>query len=123
MDKELGADWRSRLPTFDDKPFAAASIGQVHFGKLVDGREVAVKIQYPGVAEGIDSDIKNLMSILKLWNVFPKGMYMDNLMKVARVELAWECDYLREAKYIRRFRYVYSHKIHGQYGDDVCLIV
>ena len=104
MESELGADWRSKLVSFDDKPFAAASIGQVHLGKLRDGKEVAVKIQYPGVAEGIDSDIKNLMAILNVWNVLPKGMYMDNLMKVARVELAWECDYLREAKYIRRFR-------------------
>lgn len=55
------------------KPFAAASIGQVHAGTLPDGREVAVKIQYPGVAQGIESDIDNLMMVLKFWDVFPKG--------------------------------------------------
>lgn len=104
LEKELGPRWYDALATFEDKPVAAASIGQVHFGKLKDGREVAVKIQYPGVAEGIDSDIKNLLGILAMWNIFPKGMYMDNLMRVARMELAWECDYEREAEFIRRFR-------------------
>ncbi|OQV22285.1 AarF domain-containing protein kinase 4, partial [Hypsibius exemplaris] len=104
MERELGAEWRKKIPEFEDKPFAAASIGEVHLGKLADGREVAIKIQYPGVAEGINSDIKNLTAILKMWNIFPKGMYMENLMNVARVELAWECDYIREAKFIRRFR-------------------
>lgn len=105
MQKELGPNWRTHLPEFDDKPFAAASIGQVHLGKTKDGKEVAVKIQYPGVADSIDSDIRNLMGILNMWNIFPKGMYMDNLMRVARSELAWECDYVREADYMRQFRY------------------
>ena len=108
MQKELGANWRSLLSEFEDKPFAAASIGQVHLGKTKGGKEVAVKIQYPGVADSIDSDIRNLMGILAMWNIFPKGMYMDNLMGVARSELAWECDYVREADYMRQFRYVYD---------------
>ena len=45
MSQELGWDWRSRFESFEDKPFAAASIGQVHKGVLKDGREVAIKIQ------------------------------------------------------------------------------
>ncbi len=61
MEKELGKNWKSLFAQFDSHPFAAASIGQVHFGKLADGQEVAVKVQYPGVGEGIASDIKNLM--------------------------------------------------------------
>lgn len=55
------------------KPFAAASIGQVHFATLLDNREVAIKIQYPGVAKSIESDIDNLVGILKLWDFFPPG--------------------------------------------------
>ncbi|XP_055342890.1 atypical kinase COQ8B, mitochondrial-like [Paramacrobiotus metropolitanus] len=106
LESELGSTWRETFAEFHDTPFAAASIGQVHFGKLIDGREVAVKIQYPGVAEGINSDINNLMGILNMWNIFPKGLYMDNLMRVARVEMAWECDYIREAEYMKRFRNV-----------------
>ena len=74
MRKELGDDWKSKLGSFEIKPFAAASIGQVHAATLPDGREVAIKIQYPGVAQGIESDIDNLMSVLKVWNIFPQGM-------------------------------------------------
>lgn len=66
LNKQLGSDWRSRMAEFDMKPFAAASIGQVHWAKLHDGTEVAIKIQYPGVAEGIQSDIDNLVGILKV---------------------------------------------------------
>ena len=69
---ELGKDWRSEVTTFEVKPFAAASIGQVHRAVLRDGTEVAMKIQYPGVAKGIESDIDNLVGIMKIWNVFPK---------------------------------------------------
>lgn len=60
MSTELGPNWQEKLAEFERKPFAAASIGQVHYGKLEDGREVAIKIQYPGVAKGIESDIDNL---------------------------------------------------------------
>lgn len=70
---EFGSDWREKLNYFEEKPFAAASIGQVHYVKLKDGRNAAMKIQYPGVAAGIESDINNLVGILNIWNVFPKG--------------------------------------------------
>jgi aarF domain-containing kinase len=61
---ELGADWRSKFRHFEDTPFAAASIGQVHKGVLKDGRNVAIKVQYPGVANSIDSDFNNLINLL-----------------------------------------------------------
>lgn len=73
MGAELGMNWRDKFSSFDMKPFAAASIGQVHRATLLDGREVAIKIQYPGVAKGIESDIDNLMTVMKIWNVFPEG--------------------------------------------------
>ncbi|KAL9954092.1 hypothetical protein ACROYT_G041586 [Oculina patagonica] len=102
--KELGADWRDKLLEFDLKPFAAASIGQVHRGVLKDGRPVAIKIQYPGVGESIDSDINNLMTVLKVSNLLPEGLYAENAIDVARREMAWEVDYLREAKNAQHFR-------------------
>ncbi|XP_015120829.1 atypical kinase COQ8B, mitochondrial [Diachasma alloeum] len=102
---ELGAEWRRKVSTFDEKPFAAASIGQVHLVTLTsDGSLAAMKIQYPGVAEGIQSDIDNLVGVLKLWNVFPEGMFIDNVVEVAKKELAWEVDYVREAECSRKFR-------------------
>uniref|UniRef100_A0A182TW32 ABC1 atypical kinase-like domain-containing protein n=1 Tax=Anopheles melas TaxID=34690 RepID=A0A182TW32_9DIPT len=107
---ELGPDWRSKLQSFDQKPFAAASIGQVHRGLLKDGgMEVAIKIQYPGVAKSIESDIDNLVSMLKVWDVFPAGVFIDNVVAVAKRELAWEVDYTREAEYTERFAEMIRH--------------
>uniref|UniRef100_A0A671TNI5 Coenzyme Q8B n=1 Tax=Sparus aurata TaxID=8175 RepID=A0A671TNI5_SPAAU len=73
LEEELGPGWREKLSSFEDKPFAAASIGQVHHAVLKDGREIAMKIQYPGVAESIHSDINNLMSVLKMSVILPEG--------------------------------------------------
>ena len=60
-------------------------------------RKVAVKVQYPGIAKGIESDIKNLMGLLRIINILPEGMYIDNVIKHMTVELQQECDYEREA--------------------------
>lgn len=79
---ELGRDWRDKFEVFQDKPFAAASIGQVHLGKTKSGEKVAIKIQYPGVAKSIESDIDNLVTLLKVWNVFPRGFFIDNVVTV-----------------------------------------
>lgn len=65
---------------------------------------MAIKIQYPGVAQSIESDIDNLVSMLKVWNLFPPGMYIDNIVKVAKRELAWEVDYNREAEFTLNFK-------------------
>lgn len=100
---EFGTDWRSKFQSFDEKPFAAASIGQVHRGVLHDGMEVAIKIQYPGVAKSIESDIDNLVGMLKVWDVFPPGIFIDNVVKVAKRELVWEVDYEREANYTEKY--------------------
>ena len=61
-------------------------------------RRVAVKVQYPGIAKGIESDIKNLMGLLKVVNILPEGLFVDTLIKHMTVELQQECDYQREAQ-------------------------
>ncbi|KAL3675303.1 hypothetical protein R1sor_025251 [Riccia sorocarpa] len=104
LDKEFGLDWQSRLASFDFEPLAAASIGQVHRAVLKDGREVAMKIQYPGVANSIDSDIDNVKRLLDYTNLIPKGLYLDQAMKVAKEELARECNYEYEAVSQKRFK-------------------
>jgi aarF domain-containing kinase len=71
--RELGPDWRTRLLEFDDVPIAAASIGQVHRARLLDGRLVAMKIQYPGVADSIESDLQNLKTLVSFLNILPPG--------------------------------------------------
>ncbi|XP_049884725.1 atypical kinase COQ8A, mitochondrial isoform X2 [Pectinophora gossypiella] len=104
MSSQLGPEWRSKVQYFEDKPFAAASIGQVHLAVLHNGQEVAMKVQYPGVAKGINSDIDNLVGVMKVWNIFPKGMFIDNIVEVAKKELSWEVDYVREAQCTRKFK-------------------
>ncbi|KAF4303480.1 ABC-1 domain-containing protein [Botryosphaeria dothidea] len=103
--RNLGSDWRELFESFDDVPIAAASIGQVHKAVLKsDGREVAVKVQYPGVANSIDSDLSNLSLLLTASRLLPRGLFLDKTIANARTELGWECDYLREADCQERFR-------------------
>lgn len=104
MSAELSPDWRSKFADFTSKPFAAASIGQVHEARLHDGRQVAVKIQYPGVDTSIDSDIKALTSLLRVWDFLPKGLYVENLIQSARHDLAKEVDYTNEARLSKEFK-------------------
>ncbi|KAJ3350341.1 putative aarF domain-containing protein kinase 4 [Allomyces javanicus] len=106
MANELGRDWQSKFQHFDPVPFAAASIGQVHRATLHDGTTVAVKVQYPGVADSIDSDLAHLRSIAILSGFLPKGLYLDNSVAVAKRELLWETDYMREAAWLAAFRAV-----------------
>ncbi|KAL2268561.1 hypothetical protein VTJ83DRAFT_3407 [Remersonia thermophila] len=101
----LGADWRDLFSEFEDKPIAAASIGQVHRAVLrKNGAPVAVKIQFPGVADSINSDLDNLAILLNATKLLPKGLYLDKTIANARTELAWECDYEREAGCAERYR-------------------
>uniref|UniRef100_A0A087XZG2 Atypical kinase COQ8A, mitochondrial n=1 Tax=Poecilia formosa TaxID=48698 RepID=A0A087XZG2_POEFO len=104
LNSDLGPNWRDKLVSFEDRPFAAASIGQVHLARMKDGREVAMKIQYPGVAQSINSDVNNLMTVLNMSNALPEGLFPDHLIDVMRRELALECDYIREAQCAKKFR-------------------
>ncbi|PIA60600.1 hypothetical protein AQUCO_00300238v1 [Aquilegia coerulea] len=108
LDAELGPDWTSKLQCFDYKPLAAASIGQVHRAVTKDGFQVAMKIQYPGVADSISSDIKNVKLLLDYTNLIPKGLYLDKAMEVSEEELSRECDYELEANNQKRFRALLS---------------
>ncbi|XP_030626387.1 atypical kinase COQ8A, mitochondrial [Chanos chanos] len=104
LNNDLGPNWRDKLEMFEERPFAAASIGQVHLARMKDGREVAMKIQYPGVAQSINSDVNNLMAVLSMSNALPEGLFPEHLIDVMRRELALECDYIREAQCARKFK-------------------
>ncbi|CAG8564068.1 483_t:CDS:2 [Funneliformis caledonium] len=105
MINELGTDWRDNFKNFEPFPIAAASIGQVHSARLSKPpyMPVAIKVQYPGIAASIDSDMNNLRTLVIVSNLLPKGLYLDNTIKVARRELAWETDYVREAECMEKF--------------------
>src|SRR6266404_1522234 len=105
MSSELGPTWRSHFSSFNAIPIASASIGQVHAGVLAaNGMPVAVKVQFPGVKESIDSDLDNLSLLLVASALLPKGLFLDSTIKATKVELANECNYLREAACAKRFR-------------------
>ena len=98
MTSELGPAWREKYHQFNTKPLAAASIGQVHYAVLHDGTEVAVKVQYPGVAKSINSDIRNLISLVSVMAVLPEGLFLNKIAEHMKQELADECNYVREGK-------------------------
>ncbi|VDM93529.1 unnamed protein product, partial [Onchocerca ochengi] len=104
MRDSFGDNWRDKFQKFEDVPFAAASIGQVHQAWLPSGKKVALKIQYPGVSAGIDSDIDNLVTILNYGNFFPKNLHLEKFAAVSRKELKLECDYKREARAMSEFQ-------------------
>ncbi|GAB2225302.1 hypothetical protein Droror1_Dr00006094 [Drosera rotundifolia] len=108
LDDELGKGWSTKLRSFDYEPLAAASIGQVHKAVTREGLEIAMKIQYPGVANSIESDIENVKLLLDYTNLIPEGLYLDRAITVAKDELARECDYELEAANQRRFRELLS---------------
>ncbi|KAK9449613.1 ABC1 family-domain-containing protein [Limtongia smithiae] len=105
LSQDLGPNWNSFFATFDYMPIAAASIGQVHVATLAStGADVAVKVQYPGVASSISSDLNNLAVLLTASRLLPPGLYLDKTIANARTELAWECDYVREAECLNKFK-------------------
>ncbi|MFM7873941.1 MAG: AarF/UbiB family protein, partial [Actinomycetota bacterium] len=78
--KELGEDWRDNFAEFEDKPAASASIGQVHKARWKDGRLVAVKIQYPGAAEALISDLNQIERFSKIFQLVMPGLEMKPLL-------------------------------------------
>ena len=104
LGREYGKGWQERFRDFDFEPIASASIGQVHRAVSADGRELALKIQYPGVARSIDSDIGNLASLLRMARILPVDLDISALVDEAKRQLRQEADYLQEADHMERFR-------------------
>ena len=98
-----GPDWHKQFRQFSFAPIAAASIGQVHQAHTLDGRHLAIKIQYPGVRQSIDSDVDNVATLLRLSGLLPKDLDIAPLLKDAKYQLHDEADYLREGAYLQRY--------------------
>ncbi|MEM6734104.1 MAG: AarF/ABC1/UbiB kinase family protein, partial [Myxococcota bacterium] len=110
--QNLGRDWETHFERFDFEPMASASIGQVHRARTVDGHEVVLKIQYPGVRASIDSDVDNLASLLKLWRYLPGNIDFDSVIEETKRQLRHEADYRHEAANTRRYRELFGSR-HG----------
>jgi predicted unusual protein kinase regulating ubiquinone biosynthesis (AarF/ABC1/UbiB family) len=111
----LGADWRERFQEFDDKPAAAASIGQVHRAVWADGRTVAVKVQYPGAGEALVSDLNQLGRLANLFRVIQPGLDVKPLISELKARVVEELDYELEASAQRTFAEAYD-------GDDMIYV-
>jgi len=102
--REYGKGWERFFTQFDFEPIAAASIGQVHEAVRADGHEMALKIQYPGVAESIDSDVDNLATALSAARILPGELDLGPMIEEAKRQLRQESDYEMEAELLRRYR-------------------
>jgi predicted unusual protein kinase regulating ubiquinone biosynthesis (AarF/ABC1/UbiB family) len=112
---ELGPRWRQRFRDFNDKPAAAASIGQVHQAVWRDGRVVAVKIQYPGAGEALLADLGQLSRLASLFRVVQPGLDVKPLVSELRTRVTEELDYELEAGSQKAFAKTYA-------GDDAVLV-
>lgn len=107
--------WKARFERFDTRPMAAASIGQVHRARTRDGRDMAIKVQYPGVARSIDSDVANVGALIRASGLLPKGFELAPYLEEARAQLHEETDYTQEAAYMTEYA--------GFLGDDARYVV
>ena len=104
LNQSWGEKWQDDLLYFSFAPIAAASIGQVHKVITMDGRMLAVKVQYPGVKKSIDSDVDNVATLIKLTGLVPKSLDINPLLQEAKAQLHQEADYVREADMLNRYR-------------------
>ncbi|MGW6793998.1 ABC1 kinase family protein [Streptomyces chartreusis] len=113
--ERLGEDWQDLFEEFEDKPAAAASIGQVHRGVWHDGREVAVKVQYPGAGEALLSDLNQLSRFARLLGPLIPGMDIKPLIAELKDRVSEELDYALEAQ---------AQQVHAdEFADDPDVVV
>ncbi|MFM9366879.1 ABC1 kinase family protein [Streptomyces sp. Da 82-17] len=108
LEERLGDDWRDQFLEFEDKPAAAASIGQVHRAVWHDGREVAVKVQYPGAGEALLSDLTQLSRFARLLGPLIPGMDIKPLITELRDRVSEELDYELESQAQREHARVFA---------------
>jgi len=112
LDGQLGTKWRERFTIFDDTPVAAASIGQVHKAVWSDGREVAVKIQYPGADEALRADLKTMQRMVSVLRQLSPGADVQGVVDELIERTEMELDYRLEADNQRAFAKAYEGHPH-----------
>ena len=108
LDEQFGRSWRDRFRSFDDVPAAAASIGQVHRAVWADGRDVAVKLQYPGAGPALMADFTQLSRMARLFARISPGLEVKPLLAELKERVFEELDYSLEADAQRAFAAAYA---------------
>ena len=103
MQESFGQGWEHHFKRLSFRPMAAASIGQVHAAISQSDRQLALKIQYPGIGQSIDSDVGNVATLLNVSRLVPDGLDLQPLLQEAKRQLHDEANYLLEAGHLRRF--------------------
>ena len=104
LGREYGTGWQKKFAHFDFDAVAAASIGQIHRARKQGGRDLALKIQFPGVARSVDSDVDNLATLLRRLDFLPLQLDVPALANEAKRQLRLETDYEGEARNLERYR-------------------
>jgi predicted unusual protein kinase regulating ubiquinone biosynthesis (AarF/ABC1/UbiB family) len=112
LDGQLGTKWRTRFSSFDDTPVASASIGQVHRAVWHDGRDVAVKIQYPGADEALRADLKTMQRMVSVFKQLSPGADVQGVVDELIERTEMELDYRLEAENQRAFAKAYTGDPH-----------
>jgi predicted unusual protein kinase regulating ubiquinone biosynthesis (AarF/ABC1/UbiB family) len=112
LNAQLGTKWRDRFQAFDDTPIASASIGQVHKAIWSDGREVAVKIQYPGADEALRADLKTMQRLVYVFRQLSPGADVQGVVDELIERTEMELDYRLEADNQRAFAKAYHDDPH-----------
>ncbi|MEE4245197.1 MAG: AarF/ABC1/UbiB kinase family protein, partial [Kangiellaceae bacterium] len=122
--------WQDNFQQFNFTPIAAASIGQVHQATLKTGEQLAIKLQYPGVAKSIDSDVDNVATLLKISGLIPREFELDDLLIEAKKQLHTEADYQLEASHINSYQSLLKHQddyrvpdVYQDYSSDSILVM
>jgi predicted unusual protein kinase regulating ubiquinone biosynthesis (AarF/ABC1/UbiB family) len=103
LEAQWGQDWKKKFIQFPLQPIAAASIGQVHKVITGDLKRLAIKIQYPGIKQSINSDVDNVSTLIKMTGLLPKGLDLKPLLSEAKKQLHDEADYALEGCYIEQY--------------------
>ncbi|QDH15686.1 AarF/ABC1/UbiB kinase family protein [Oecophyllibacter saccharovorans] len=109
MRAELGDEWQKNFRAFSHDAVAAASLGQVHRAVLADGREVACKLQYPGMQGAMESDLRQLRTALGVYGFFGNTIRQDEVYAELADRMREELDYEREASHLRLYRLMLKH--------------
>lgn len=109
---ELGPQWRSHFLEFDETPFAAASLGQVHRAKTLSGEDIACKLQYPDMTAAIEADIKQLSWLLGTYETFNKALQTSEIQEEIALRLREELDYHHEARNTKIYAHIFENTPH-----------